>query len=164
MNPDRALSPPKAADGKGGFINDLLVVRGVRSTVKFPVLGMPEALRSPFTSRRAKRRIAALRHADRPAQADAEAPSSPIKAMTPMSSAAISRGSNVLRSLGAGESHLSLVPHREIHRIDHNADAVRFLVQNPGLVYVASWLENNLRAKQDVDKFYLSVSPRQRAN
>jgi len=47
-----------AAGGKGGFINELLAVRGAGSPVKFIVSVMPEADRSPSTSRLAKRRTA----------------------------------------------------------------------------------------------------------
>lgn len=47
-----------AAGGKGGFINELLAARGAGSPVKFIVSVMPEDVRSPSTSRRAKRRTA----------------------------------------------------------------------------------------------------------
>ena len=47
-----------AAGGKGGFIDELLAARGAGSPVKFIVSVMPEAGRSPFTSRRGKRRTA----------------------------------------------------------------------------------------------------------
>ena len=49
-----------AAGGKGGFIDELLAARGAGSPVKFIVSVMPEAARSPSTSRRGKRRIAKL--------------------------------------------------------------------------------------------------------
>lgn len=47
-----------AAGGKGGFIDELLAARGAGSPVKFIVSVMPEAGRSPSTSRRGKRRTA----------------------------------------------------------------------------------------------------------
>ena len=47
-----------AAGGKGGLINELLAARGAGSPVKFIVSVMPEADRSPSTSRQARRRIA----------------------------------------------------------------------------------------------------------
>ena len=47
-----------AAGGKGGLINELLAARGAGSPVKFIVSVMPEAGRSPSTSRPAKRRTA----------------------------------------------------------------------------------------------------------
>ena len=47
-----------AAGGKGGFIDELLAARGAGSPVKFIVSVMPEAGRSPSTSRRAKRTTA----------------------------------------------------------------------------------------------------------
>jgi transposase len=49
-----------AAGGKGGFIEELLAARGAGSPVKFTVSVMPEVVRSPSTSRPAKRRTAKL--------------------------------------------------------------------------------------------------------
>ncbi len=62
-----------AAGGKGGFINELLAARGAGSPVKFIVSAMPEAGPSPSISRRAKRRTAKLRRADRSARATPDA-------------------------------------------------------------------------------------------
>jgi transposase len=47
-----------AAGGKGGFIDELLAARGAGSPVKFTVSVMPEAGRSPSTSRPEKRQTA----------------------------------------------------------------------------------------------------------
>src|SRR5262245_36259287 len=52
----------------------------------------------------------------------------------------------------SGEYDLSLVTHREIHRVGNYANVVRLLVQCLGPFDVAARLQHDLRVKQNIDK------------